>query len=77
MAEVEPITGRYIHLRIDNSDYRVYFEESGQGIPVICGHTAGSDSRQWRHVLCDEYLQKNFRLIAFDLPGHGKSFPKI
>ncbi|MEM3684103.1 MAG: alpha/beta hydrolase [Conexivisphaerales archaeon] len=76
MAEVEPITGRYIHLRIDNSDYRVYFEESGQGIPVICGHTAGSDSRQWRHVLCDEYLQKNFRLIAFDLPGHGKSFPK-
>ncbi|MEM0075354.1 MAG: alpha/beta hydrolase [Conexivisphaerales archaeon] len=76
MSKIESITGHYIQLQVDGSDYRIYFEEAGQGIPVICGHTAGSDSRQWRHVLVDEYLQQNFRIIAFDLPGHGKSFPK-
>ena len=77
MGEPEPITGHYININIDSESYRIYYEEAGTGdIPIICGHTAGSDSRQWRHILIDSNLHKDFRLIAFDLPGHGKSFPK-
>ena len=38
-------------------------------------HTAGADSRQWRHVLNDRDITRRFRVIAFDLPYHGRSNP--
>jgi len=75
MARFDAAIGRYVHLDISGVDYRVYFEESGQGIPILLQHTAGADGRQWRHVLEDLELQKRFRLIAYDLPYHGKSVP--
>ena len=53
----------------------MYYEEAGQGIPIVLQHTAGSDSRQWRHLLEDAEIQKRFRMIAYDLPFHGKSVP--
>lgn len=55
----------------------MYFEEAGRadGIPLLCQHTAGTDSRQYRHVLEDAGLQQNFRIIAYDLPYHGRSLP--
>ena len=67
--------GRYVYVRIEGVQHRVYFEETGKGIPVVLQHTAGSDGRQWRHLLEDREIQKNFRLIAYDLPFHGKSVP--
>jgi pimeloyl-ACP methyl ester carboxylesterase len=67
--------GRYIYVDVDDVQYRVYYEEAGEGIPVLCHHTAGSDGRQYRHFLEDEELQKKFRMIAYDLPYHGKSIP--
>ena len=48
---------------------------TGQGIPLVCLHTAGADGREYRHQLCDPDITKNFRVIAFDLPRHGKSIP--
>jgi pimeloyl-ACP methyl ester carboxylesterase len=73
--DMEPIVGRYIRVSVMGEDCRVYFEEAGQGIPLVCLHTAGADSRQFRHLLCDEAVTGNFRVIAFDLPWHGKSYP--
>jgi len=67
--------GRYVYVRIRDVQYRVYYEEAGQGIPLILQHTAGSDGRQWRHLLEDTDFQKRFRMIAYDLPFHGKSLP--
>ena len=67
--------GRYVHLELDGVEYRVYFEETGSGVPVLLQHTAGADGRQWRHVLEDAGLRDRFRLIAYDLPYHGKSVP--
>ncbi|NIL77308.1 alpha/beta hydrolase [Rhodococcus sp. B10] len=72
---VEEVVGRYITLSIDGVDNRVYFEESGSGTPLVCLHTAGSDSRQYRHLLADEAVTERFRVLAFDLPWHGKSLP--
>ena len=43
MAKFEAATGRYVYLDVQGIEYRVYFEEAGQGIPLICQHTAGSD----------------------------------
>ena len=75
MARLATITGRYVYVTVDDVEYRVYFEESGRGIPVLLQHTAGSDGRQWRHLLEDEEITASFRLIAYDLPYHGKSLP--
>jgi pimeloyl-ACP methyl ester carboxylesterase len=69
--------GRYVYVTIGGARYRVYFEEAGSGIPLILQHTAGSDSRQWRHLLEDPHLQSRFRMIAYDMPFHGKSVPPV
>jgi pimeloyl-ACP methyl ester carboxylesterase len=74
---IEPIAGRYVHLEVGGITYRVYFEEGGNpdGIPLICQHTAGADSRQWRWLMNDPIVASRFRIIANDLPYHGKSLP--
>lgn len=72
---IEPITGRYITVQIGGRPQRIYFEEAGQGRPVICLHTAGADTRQWRHLLNDDDITNSNRMIAFDMPWHGKSLP--
>ena len=74
-ASFEPVTGRYLNLSLLGKAHRLYMEESGQGIPLLCLHTAGSDSRQYRALQNDEQILRNFRVIAFDLPYHGKSSP--
>ena len=74
-ASIEPIVGRYLHVDIENIRHRIYFEEAGSGTPLVCLHTAGSDGRQWRHLLNDAEVTRSFRVIAFDLPFHGKSNP--
>ena len=73
--EFDSAVGRYMYVRIQGAQYRVYYEEAGQGIPLVLQHTAGSDSRQWRHLLEDRELQQQYRMIAYDLPYHGKSLP--
>lgn len=68
--------GRYAYVTIDGVEVRMYYEESGSGtIPFLLQHTAGADGREYRHVLADPEIQKNFRIIAYDLPFHGKSLP--
>jgi pimeloyl-ACP methyl ester carboxylesterase len=74
---MEPIVGRYTTIRIMNNDCRVYFEEAGQGIPFVCCHTAAADGRQFRHLMNDEDITRNFRVLAFDYPWHGKSIPPV
>ena len=71
MPGYEPIVGRYVAV----DDCRIFFEEAGKGIPLLCLHTAGADSRQWRHLLNDPEVTARFRVIAFDLPYHGRSNP--
>ena len=68
--------GRYVHLDVGGTEFRTYFEESGTGeVGLLLQHTAGADGRQWRHLLEDSDLQSKFRIIAYDLPYHGKSVP--
>ena len=60
---------------MESVGYRVYFEEAGQGIPLLCRYTAGSDGRQYRHLLENSEITEHFRVIAADLPYRGKSLP--
>ncbi|MCC2595844.1 alpha/beta hydrolase [Pusillimonas sp. MFBS29] len=74
-VEIEPITGRYLRMPLQGKQHRIYFEEAGSGIPLLCLHTAGSDTRQYRGLMNDPAVTDHFRVICFDLPWHGKSSP--
>ncbi len=74
-AQLDPIVGRYIYLRLQGREHRVYFEEAGTGIPLLCLHTAGADGRQFRYMMNDPAITDHFRVVSFDLPWHGKSTP--
>jgi pimeloyl-ACP methyl ester carboxylesterase len=69
--------GRYLHLDIGGQDHRLYFEEAGSGIPLLLQHTAGCHGSQWRHLFERREITDRFRLIAYDLPFHGKSIPPV
>ena len=61
------INGHYVVV----DGIRVYYEEAGEGNPIICFHAAAQDTLMYRHVL--EGLSDNYRVIAVDAPGHSKS----
>lgn len=69
--------GRYVNVTVDGARHKVFYFEAGEGIPVLCQHTAGNENRQWRHLLEDRELTKQYRFIAYDLPAHGKSDPSV
>jgi pimeloyl-ACP methyl ester carboxylesterase len=71
----EPIIGRYFELDMEGDPHRIFVEEAGAGIPLLCLHTAGADSRQYRHLLNDQAVTSRYRVIAFDMPYHGRSNP--
>jgi pimeloyl-ACP methyl ester carboxylesterase len=75
VPELDPITGRYLYADAAGVRHRLYFEEAGEGRPLLCLHTAGADSRQYRHLLCDRAVTSRWRVVAFDLPYHGRSMP--
>jgi pimeloyl-ACP methyl ester carboxylesterase/putative sterol carrier protein len=50
---------------------RTYYEESGEGYPLLCFHAACQDTLMFRHVL--DGLSDEFKVIAVDAPSHGKT----
>src|SRR2546423_10182826 len=74
-VQFEPIVGRYMHLDLFGRPNRIYVEEAGEGTPLLCLHTAGSDGRQYRALMNDARIIRSHRVIAFDMPWHGKSSP--
>jgi pimeloyl-ACP methyl ester carboxylesterase len=75
--ENDYLTGRYIYLEAPVwGRSKIFYEFSGEGKQAIVFlHTAGSDSRQYHGVMNDARMRKKCTMYAFDLPGHGRSFP--
>lgn len=63
----KPTTGHYIEV----DGIRAYYEEAGEGYPIICFHAACQDTLMYRHVL--DGLSDEFRVISVDAPAHAKS----
>jgi pimeloyl-ACP methyl ester carboxylesterase len=71
----EAIRGGYVWIAFDGRPCRIYFEEAGAGPVLLCLHTAGSDARQFYKLMNDVGLASQWRMVAFDLPWHGRSLP--
>jgi len=46
MAKYDPIAGKYIYLTVQGIEYRIYMEEAGKGIPIICQHAGGGGPKE-------------------------------
>lgn len=49
----------------------IHYETAGVGSPLVLLHGIGSNSRSWRRQLAA--FASDFRVIAWDAPGYGKS----
>ncbi|MBQ3552538.1 MAG: alpha/beta hydrolase [Clostridia bacterium] len=49
----------------------LHYMDEGEGAPIILIHSIGQSMYTWRKLF--PLLSENYRVIAFDLPGHGYS----
>jgi len=75
--DLDQVVGRYKTVVIDGVPHDIYYEAAGRGTPVLFLHTAGADGRQFLPQLSDSALAASYRLIAVDLPFHGRSMPPL
>lgn len=52
-------------------DIELYYQEKGNGEPLILLHGNGEDSTYFENQM--EYFQSRYRVISLDTRGHGKS----
>jgi len=66
------IQGFYISV----NGIKIYCETNNgpeNGNVIICLHTAGRENRQYHDMM--EILKDKYKMISFDMPAHGKSWP--
>lgn len=56
-------------LRVD--EVELFYEERGEGPPLVFLHGLGSSTRDWKFQL--DHFSPRYRCVAFDLPGSGQS----
>jgi pimeloyl-ACP methyl ester carboxylesterase len=72
---VPAVSGGYVPVMAQGTRHHVYYEVAGEGRDLLCLHTAGADGRQFHGLMADPRITAGHRLVAFDLPWHGKSPP--
>lgn len=70
MASTEDIRGHYVKVK----GTRTFYDEIGDGYPIVCIHTAGSCSLEYTYLL-PLLAERGFHAYALDLPGHFRSYP--
>ena len=53
------------------NEKRIYFEDSGLGNVIVLLHGFTESLKIWEHFV--KILSTEFRIVAIDLPGHGRS----
>ena len=58
--------------RVRAGEHRFFCSEGGFGAPLVLLHGLGASSRWW-YTIFPELTSENFRIVAPDLPGFGRS----
>ena len=69
------IGGSYHRIALAEGHAEIHVESAGEGRPLLFLHTAGADSRQFHAQLSDVALAGTWRMLAADMPFHGRSMP--
>ena len=78
--DLQHIRGSYGYVNLGNERVaQIYYEESGnaEAPTLLMLHTAGADARQFHPIMADIDLRKQWNMVAFDLPSHGRSMPLL
>ena len=70
MPSTEDIRGHYVKV----NGTRIFYDEIGEGCPIVCVHTAGACSLEYTYLL-PLLAERGFHAYALDLPGHFRSYP--
>lgn len=75
MLDRSAISGRYVKISAAGQRVDLHVEECGDRSkpPLLILHTAGADSRQAHAIMSDSDVLGRYRVVAFDMPGHGNS----
>jgi 3-oxoadipate enol-lactonase len=57
--------------KIQSNGIHLYYEISGEGQPLLFIHGLGSSTRDWEFQV--QEFAKSYKVITFDLRGHGQS----
>ena len=56
---------------VNVNDISLYYEESGEGEPLLFLHGLGTDGRSWEYQR--DFFAEQFRVIVVDVRGHSRS----
>jgi pimeloyl-ACP methyl ester carboxylesterase len=56
-----------------HGNVRIYFEDVGYGPPIIANHGLAEDTGYWSESGVTAKLAKNYRVISYDMRGHGRT----
>jgi pimeloyl-ACP methyl ester carboxylesterase len=57
--------------KVQSNQISLYYEDYGQGPPLLFIHGLGSSTRDWEFQVPD--FAESYRVVTFDLRGHGQS----
>lgn len=58
---------------IEHAGVRIHFEDTGEGLPIVLGHSFLCSGEMWANQV--PHLATDYRVINVDLRGHGMSGP--
>jgi 3-oxoadipate enol-lactonase len=56
-----------------NNKARIYYEDVGQGEPIIANHGLAEDTTYWSEPGVTAALAAKYRVISIDMRGHGRT----
>ncbi len=56
-----------------NGNARIYYEDVGQGAPIITVHGLAEDAGYWADTGVTAALAEKYRVISMDMRGHGRT----
>ncbi|KKK45500.1 MAG: Alpha/beta superfamily hydrolase, partial [Candidatus Lokiarchaeum sp. GC14_75] len=57
----------------DNKNVKLYYEDVGEGEPIISNHGLSEDGNYWSDTGVTEELAKKYRMISIDMRAHGRT----
>ncbi|MBW2623955.1 MAG: alpha/beta hydrolase, partial [Deltaproteobacteria bacterium] len=56
-----------------NGNARIYYEDVGEGEPIIANHGLSEDTTYWSEPGVTAALAEYYRVISIDMRGHGRT----
>ncbi len=57
----------------ENGNARIYYEDVGEGEPIIANHGLSEDTTYWSEPGVTAALAEHYRVISIDMRGHGRT----